>query len=78
MRASRPPPPAGAGHCPRRRRSAGVGEAIPSGSGSPRRPGPRMRRPVEGSYTLAAMEAPPPGPRPPRWSWWPSRRARPL
>jgi hypothetical protein len=37
----------------------GVGEARASGSGSPRRPGPRLHRPVEGSYTLAAMEAPP-------------------
>jgi hypothetical protein len=34
-------------------------EAIVSGSGSPRRPGPRLRRPVGGSYTPVAMEAPP-------------------
>jgi hypothetical protein len=58
-RASRPAPPAGAGHCPQRQRSAGVGESIASGSGSPRRPEPQMCRPVGGSYTPAAMEAPP-------------------
>jgi hypothetical protein len=58
-RASRPPPPAGAAPRPRRRRSAEVGEARALGSGSPRRPGPRLHRPVGGSYTLAAMEAPP-------------------